>query len=159
MIYLNLFIVIFFGSFFLILYLATRSRLKTQEKIRKILPEDRDFYAPVRFNSERANDRIIKLKSFECSGIMSAKDNLLFFKGSKNKYDFTFDLKKVKLLWIGTQLQNGFLEWFMIEDEGKQKYYFNIETGVFVFKLANDGGFTTQTLYYRISEIQKNLGA
>ncbi|MET3731691.1 hypothetical protein [Moheibacter stercoris] len=141
--------IVLFALFPLILILgvafwAAKSRKKKQELLKNSLPEGVKFSALVRFNSGNQQDKFLKFKAFEGSGILYVHDGFIEFKSTKG-LTHRFDLNSAKIYWEGENLVNGLLKWFSISD-GNQKMYFNVESGVFIFH-TDPSKTTTKQIY------------
>ncbi len=126
-----MFFVLFIGGIFLIAFIAAQSRKKKQKKILASLPSDAEFHAFVRFNKGNHQDKFLKIKAFQGSGIIYVIGDKAVFK-STTGFEHTFDLRNSKVFWEGENLVNGLLKWFSIND-GQEKLYLNVETGMFIF--------------------------
>lgn len=131
LLFLLLFFGLLLGGVFLIAFVAAQSRKKKQKKILDTLPTDVEFYAFVRFNRGVQQDKFLKLKAFQGSGIIYVLGDKAVFR-STTGFEHTFDLRNSKILWEGENLVNGLLKWFSIND-GVEKLYLNVETGMFIF--------------------------
>lgn len=153
---LILFILLIVGMIFGISYLASSSRRKKQNELLRQLPSNVDFHAIVRYNRGKKQDEILKVKAFEASGIIYVIGSTLYFKSTLG-FETQFDLKSSIIRWEGENLINGLLKWFSIRNDVEQ-YYFNVETGMFIFHLDKSKP-TTLSIYNRLVEIQKQAVA
>lgn len=147
----SIFLILFLGfiillpfAIFLLAYLAAQSRKNKQKKLLQEVPSDTLFSACVRYNRDGTQDKLIKLKAFEGSGIIYIQENHFTFKSTKG-LTHTFDFKNTKIIWEGENLINGLLKWFSVND-GQLKLYLNMETGMFIFQTGNSKE-TTQSIY------------
>ena len=131
LIFFFLFFVILIGVIFFIAYLAAQSRKKKQKKVLETLPNEAEFLAFVRFNRGNQQNKFLKIKAFQGSGILYLLGNEVVFK-STTGFEHHFDLRDSKVFWEGENLVNGLLKWFSIKD-GMEKLYLNVETGMFIF--------------------------
>ena len=131
LLFLFLFFILLIGGIFLIAYVAAQSRKKKQKKVLQTLPSDAEFHAFVRYNRGNQQDKIIKLKAFQGSGVIYVVGDKAVFK-STTGFEHTFDLRNSKVFWEGENLINGLLKWFSIND-GQEKLFLNVETGMFIF--------------------------
>jgi len=75
------------------------------------------------------------MKAFQGSGVLYVLDDKTQYITTNNPNDnFIFDLKTSQINWIGVNLTNGLLEWFQLKN-GEKDYYFNVETGMFIFNI------------------------
>jgi len=147
LLFIFLFFLLLIGGIFLIAYLAAQSRKKKQKKILESLPGNVDFYAFVRFNRGNQQDKVLKLKAFQGSGIIYVMDDKIIFK-STTGFEHGFDLKTSKIFWEGENLINGLLKWFSI-NHGQEKLYLNVETGMFIFHTGGSKP-TTHSIYEQL---------
>ncbi len=151
---LFLFFVLLIGGIFLIAFIAANSRKKKQKKILEALPAEVDFYAFVRFNRGNQQDKILKLKAFQGSGIIYVLNDKAVFK-STTGFEHNFDLRNSKIFWEGENLVNGLLKWFSIND-GQEKLYLNVETGMFIFHTGGNKP-TTRSIHDQLLLKQASL--
>lgn len=129
-------------------YFAAASRKRKQEALMKTIPTDVDFSAIVRYNKEDQQNRIIKIKAFEGSGVLYLQDKRVYFL-STTGFHHKFDLTQTTIRWEGENLINGLLKWFSMQ-HGQEKIYFNVESGLFIFH-TNSKKMTTKQIYERIA--------
>lgn len=153
-IFFFLFFIIIIGGIFLIAYIAAQSRKEKQKKILEILPAEAEFHAFVRFNCGSQQDKFLKLKAFQGSGILYVVRDEAVFR-STTRFEHSFDLRNSKIFWEGENLVNGLLKWFSIKD-AYEKLYLNVETGMFIF---HTGGkkLTTRSIYDQLLIKQSTL--
>lgn len=87
---------------------------------------------PVYYSSEKRFQKIFKFIPMEAIGILCLKKNSVMFFGdmtSKKKQEILFN-NNFNLEWIGVDIRNGQISWFVIIYKGK-KYYFSAESGRF----------------------------
>ncbi len=154
LLFLFLFFVALIGGIFLIAFLAAQSRKKKQKKIIASLPSHAEFHAFVRFNRGDQQDKIIKLKAFQGSGVIYVVDDMAVFK-STTGFEHTFDLRNAKVFWEGENLINGLLKWFSIKDD-TEKLYLNVETGMFIFHTGGNKP-TTRSIHDQLLLKQATL--
>jgi len=136
---------------FLIAYLANRSRRKKQKKTLEQIPEQATFKVAVRYNKGNQQDIFLKIKAFQGSGILYVLDQKICFRDTLNKSSYDFDPNNVKIEWIGVNIVNGFIQWFKIVDD-KTEYYFNVETGMFIWHLSSKR-MTTRQVYNKLKSL------
>jgi hypothetical protein len=129
-------------------YFAARSRKKKQDALKESLPSDVEFSAMVRYNRGAQQDKILKIKAFEGSGILYLQGKTAHFK-STTGFSHSFELSQTKVRWEGENLINGLLKWFSMQDY-KEKIYFNVESGLFIFH-TGAGKMTTKQIYERMT--------
>lgn len=154
LLFIFLFFLLLIGGIFLIAYLAAQSRKKKQKKILESLPNNMDFYAFVRFNRGNQQDKVLKLKAFQGSGIIYVIEDKVIFK-STTGFEHEFDLRNSKVFWEGENLINGLLKWFSIND-GQEKLYLNVETGMFIFHTGGSKP-TTRSIHDQLLLKQSSL--
>lgn len=115
--------------------IAYFSRKSKRKKIMSSLPPNLTYTTPVRLNSPKKNDAVMKLKAFEYSGVLYITDNKICVTGTKGQYS-EFDLATCSIDWPGVQIQNGLIQWFCLTSDDLQRLYVNAETGLFVFRLS-----------------------
>ena len=156
---LTIFLILFILPIFLILliaFIASRSRKKKQNALLDNVPKNASMKVILRYNFGQSQDKFIKMKAFQGSGVLYVLDNQVHFITTKNQADnFTFDLKNVQLNWIGVNLANGLLEWFQIKNNNLD-YYFNVETGMFIFHLSSTK-MKTKDVFMNLKEAQKRI--
>lgn len=144
--------IILLGGILLIAYLAARSRKAKQNKLLKELPADAEFHAFVRYNRANVQGQFLKLKAFEGSGVFYIAGTKAIFKSTKGYYH-EFDILNSKIFWEGENLVNGLLKWFSIND-GTEKLFLNVETGMFIFHTGGSEKATTRSIYDKLMLIQ-----
>ncbi len=144
--------VLLLGAIVLVAYVAARSRKRKQNRLLKELPIDADFSAFVRYNSGSVQGKLLKLKAFEGSGLFYISDTKAIFKSTTGYYH-EFDILNSKIFWEGENLANGLLKWFSIND-GKEKLFLNVETGMFIFHIGRSDKATTRSIYDKLTQIQ-----
>ncbi len=147
-------IILIFG----IAFWASKSREKKQKALLDQVPHNAEFKVALRYNFGRTQSQIFKLKAFQGSGVLYLLDNKIHFVTTTNQKDnFTFDLKTSQINWTGVNLTNGLLEWFQIKN-GNLDYYFNVETGLFIFHTDSTKIKTSQVCTY-LKEAQKRISS
>lgn len=143
-----LFIILFIPAIiFLIAYLAARSRKKKQ----KVLLEKTgtpEYYAFVRYNTGNTQNEFFKLKAFQGSGILYIEGRNIYFEDTLHQNPHVFSMDESSIKWEDINIVNGLLKWFSITDQEK-KYYFNIESGMFIFNL-NSSKPTTKGVFDKL---------
>lgn len=139
---------------FLIAYLAARSRKKKQ----KILLEQigtPEYYAFVRYNMGDTQNQFFKVKAFQGSGIIYVEDKKIIFRDTLNQNPYTFILDESSVKWEDVNIVNGLLKWFSVSD-GTKKYFFNIDSGMFIFN-TNSSKPTTKSVLEKLVQYQTEL--
>ncbi|SMC67576.1 hypothetical protein [Moheibacter sediminis] len=144
--------IILIGGILLIAFVAARSRKSKQNKLLKELPSAAEFHSFVRYNRASVQGQFLKLKAFEGSGVFYIVGTKAIFKSTKGYYH-EFDILNSKILWEGENLVNGLLKWFSIND-GTEKLFLNVETGMFIFHTGDAGKATTRTIFDKLMLIQ-----
>lgn len=143
-----------FVLIFGIAFWASKSREKKQNTLLAQVPPNADFKAVLRYNFGNQQSKFWKMKAFQGSGVLYVLDDKIHYITTNNPNDnFTFDLKTSQINWIGVNLTNGLLEWFQLK-KGEKDYYFNVETGMFIFNINSKKMKTTQVFNY-LKEAQK----
>lgn len=142
------FFIILLGGILLIAYLAARSRKSKQNKLVKELPADAEFHAFVRYNRGNQQNKFLKVKAFEGSGVIYLSGEKVYFKSTKGFYH-EFDLRTSQVFWEGENLVNGLLKWFRISD-GTENLYLNVETGMFIFHTGGNKP-TTRSIFDQLA--------
>lgn len=139
---------------FLIAYLAARSRKKKQKLLLEqiVTPE---YYAFVRYNMGNAQNEFFKIKAFQGSGMLYVEGENIHFVDTLHQNPHTFPLHESSIKWEDINIVNGLLKWFSISDQEK-KYYFNIESGMFIFNL-NSSKPTTRSVFERLLKYQTEV--
>lgn len=139
---------------FLIAFLAARSRKKKQ----KVLLEQMgtpEYYAFVRYNVGDTQNQFFKVKAFQGSGIIYVEDRKIVFKDTLNQNPYTFILDESSIKWEDVNIVNGLLKWFSVSDNTK-KYFFNIDSGMFIFN-TNSSKPTTKSVFEKLIQYQTGL--
>ncbi|WP_315055539.1 hypothetical protein [Chryseobacterium indoltheticum] len=139
---------------FLIAFFAARSRKKKQ----KVLLEQTgtpEYYAFVRYNVGDTQNQFFKVKAFQGSGIIYVEDRKIVFKDTLNQNPYTFILDESSIKWEDVNIVNGLLKWFSISDNTK-KYFFNIDSGMFIFN-TNSSKPTTKSVFDKLIQYQTGL--
>jgi hypothetical protein len=139
---------------FLIAYLAARSRKKKQ----KILLEQigtPEYYAFVRYNMGDTQNQFFKVKAFQGSGIIYVEDKKIIFRDTLNQNPYIFILDESSVKWEDVNIVNGLLKWFSVSD-GTKKYFFNIDSGMFIFN-TNSSKPTTKSVFEKLVQYQTEL--
>lgn len=139
-----------------IAYLAAQSRKKKQQLLLDEMPPDVDFHAIIRYNVGQQQDKVMKMKAFQGSGILYVKDKILHFV-TTNGMNYQMPLTEVQVYWLGENLANGLLKWFAVK-HGTQDYYFNVESGLFIFHTDNTKP-TTLSIYQRLLALQQEAAS
>ncbi|MDH0673437.1 MULTISPECIES: hypothetical protein [Empedobacter] len=143
-----------FVLIFGIAFWASKSREKKQNTLLAQVPPNAEFKAVLRYNFGNQQSKFWKMKAFQGSGVLYVLDDKIHYITTNNPNDnFTFDLKTSQINWIGVNLTNGLLEWFQLKN-GEKDYYFNVETGMFIFNINSKKMKTTQVFNY-LKEAQK----
>lgn len=139
---------------FLIAFLAARSRKKKQ----KVLLEQTgtpEYYAFVRYNVGDTQNQFFKVKAFQGSGIIYVEDRKIVFKDTLNQNPYTFILDESSIKWEDVNIVNGLLKWFSVSDNTK-KYFFNIDSGMFIFN-TNSSKPTTKSVFEKLIQYQTEM--
>ncbi|WP_445431765.1 hypothetical protein [Chryseobacterium indoltheticum] len=139
------------ATIFLIAFLAARSRKKKQ----KVLLEQTgtpEYYAFVRYNVGDTQNQFFKVKAFQGSGIIYVEDRKIVFKDTLNQNSYTFILDESSIKWEDVNIVNGLLKWFSVSDNTK-KYFFNIDSGMFIFN-TNSSKPTTKSVFDKLIQYQ-----
>ncbi|AZA61407.1 hypothetical protein [Chryseobacterium indoltheticum] len=139
---------------FLIAFLAARSRKKKQ----KVLLEQTgtpEYYAFVRYNVGDTQNQFFKVKAFQGSGIIYVEDRKIVFKDTLNQNPYTFILDESSIKWEDVNIVNGLLKWFSVSDNTK-KYFFNIDSGMFIFN-TNSSKPTTKSVFDKLIQYQTEM--
>ncbi|WP_294301896.1 hypothetical protein [uncultured Chryseobacterium sp.] len=139
---------------FLIAYLAARSRKRKQNLLLQEIGTP-EYYAFVRYNMGDAQNEFFKIKAFQGSGIIYMEGNNIHFIDTLHQHPHTFPLHESSIRWEDINIVNGLLKWFSVEDQEK-KYYFNIESGMFIFNL-NSSKPTTRSVFERLLQYQNEI--
>ncbi|MCW3169700.1 hypothetical protein OMO38_14335 [Chryseobacterium sp. 09-1422] len=136
---------------FLVAYLAAQSRKKKQ----KILLDEigtPEYHAFVRYNMGNTQNEFFKLKAFQGSGMIYIEDRKIIFRDTLNQNPHTFNLDESSIRWEDINLVNGLLKWFSVSDDTK-KYFFNIDSGMFIFN-TNSSKPTTKSVFDQLIKYQ-----
>lgn len=139
---------------FLIAYLAARSRRKKQNLLLQEIGTP-EYYAFVRYNMGNAQNEFFKIKAFQGSGMIYVDGSHIHFVDTLHQHPHTFALHESTIKWEDINIVNGLLNWFSIEDQEK-KYYFNIESGMFIFNL-NSSKPTTRSVFEKLLQYQSEI--
>lgn len=124
-----------FALIFGITFWSSKSREKKQNALLTQVPPNVEFKAVLRYNFGNLQSKFLKMKAFQGSGVLYVLDDKTHYITTNNPNDnFIFDLKTSQINWIGVNLTNGLLEWFQLKN-GEKDYYFNFETGMFIFNI------------------------
>lgn len=134
-----------------IAYLMRKSK---RNAVEQTMPSNVIYKAPVRINTPKKNDQVMKFTGFEFSGVLYVVDNIIHIQGHKEGQHYQFNIKTCDIKWVGTQMQNGLIQWFTLRDEMGVMIYVNVETGLFVFRLGNSFP-STQDVYKILFEMQQ----
>lgn len=144
--------VILLGGILLIAYIAARSRRVKQNQLLQEIPSDSQFHAFVRYNRANIHGKFLKVKAFEGSGLLYIAGTKAIFKSTTGYYH-EFDIVNSKIFWEGENLINGLLKWFSIND-GTEKLFLNVETGMFIFHTGSAQKTTTRSIYDKLMQIK-----
>ncbi len=139
---------------FLIAFLAARSRKKKQKLLLEQIGTP-EYYAFVRYNMGNTQNQFFKVKAFQGSGIIYVEDRKIIFKDTLNQNPYTFVLDESSIKWEDVNLVNGLLKWFSVSDD-KKKYFFNIDSGMFIFN-TNSSKPTTKSVFDKLVHYQTEL--
>ncbi|WP_312171184.1 hypothetical protein [Chryseobacterium sp.] len=132
---------------FLIAYLAARSRKKKQKVLLEKIGTPQ-YYAFVRYNMGNTQNEFFKLKAFQGSGILYVEGRNIYFEDTLHQNPHVFPMSESSIKWEDVNIVNGLLKWFSIADQEK-KYYFNIESGMFIFNLDSSKP-TTKSVFDKL---------
>lgn len=136
---------------FLIAYLAARSRRKKQNLLLQETGTP-EYYAFIRYNRGNAQNEFFKIKAFQGSGMIYIDGHNIHFVDTLHQHPHTFPLQESIIKWEDINIVNGLLKWFSVQDQ-EAKYYFNIESGMFIFNL-NSSKPTTRSVFERLLQYQ-----
>ncbi|MDF2831076.1 hypothetical protein [Chryseobacterium indoltheticum] len=139
---------------FLIAFLAARSRKKKQQVLLEQTGTP-EYYAFVRYNVGDTQNQFFKVKAFQGSGIIYVEDRKIVFKDTLNQNPYTFILDESSIKWEDVNIVNGLLKWFSVSDNTK-KYFFNIDSGMFIFN-TNSSKPTTKSVFEKLIQYQTGL--
>lgn len=153
---LAIMLILFVGPVILIAYLAAQSRKKKQKTVVESLPSDTELFAMVRYNKGDQHQKVLKLKAFEGSGVLYVIGDTIHFKSTKG-LETTFPFNQCTINYTGETFANGLLKWFSISNQS-EIYYFNVESGTFIFHTGSDKP-TTLSIFNHLQQLQaKYLG-
>lgn len=139
---------------FLIAFLAAKSRKKKQQVLLEQTGTP-EYYAFVRYNVGDTQNQFFKVKAFQGSGIIYVEDRKIVFKDTLNQNPYTFILDESSIKWEDVNIVNGLLKWFSVSDNTK-KYFFNIDSGMFIFN-TNSSKPTTKSVFDKLIQYQTGL--
>ncbi|VXC22777.1 MULTISPECIES: hypothetical protein [Chryseobacterium] len=139
---------------FLIAYFAARSRKKKQKLLLEHIGSP-EYYAFVRYNIGNTQNEFFKIKAFQGSGIIYVKDRNIYFVDTLHQNPHVFSLDNSTIKWEDINIVNGLLKWFSVSDDTK-KYFFNIETGMFIFN-TNSAKPTTKSVFEKLIQYQHDI--
>jgi hypothetical protein len=139
---------------FLIAYLAARSRKKKQQLLLEQIGTP-EYYAFVRYNMGNTQNEFFKIKAFQGSGMIYVEGRNIHFVDTLHRNPHVFPMDTSSIKWEDINIVNGLLKWFSIEDQEK-KYYFNIESGMFIFN-TNSSKPTTKSVFDRLIKYQSEM--
>jgi hypothetical protein len=141
---------------FFIAYLAARSRKKKQQLLLEQIGTP-EYYAFVRYNMGNTQNEFFKIKAFQGSGMIYVEGRNIHFVDTLHRNPHVFPMDTSSIKWEDINIVNGLLKWFSIEDKEK-KYYFNIESGMFIFN-TNSSKPTTKSVFDRLIKYQSEMPA
>lgn len=139
---------------FFIAYLAARSRKKKQQLLLEQISTP-EYYAFVRYNMGNTQNEFFKIKAFQGSGMIYVEGRNIHFVDTLHRNPHVFPMDTSSIKWEDINIVNGLLKWFSIEDQEK-KYYFNIESGMFIFN-TNSSKPTTKSVFDRLIKYQSEM--
>lgn len=139
---------------FLIAYFAARSRKKKQKLLLEQIGSP-EYYSFVRYNTGNTQNDFFKIKAFQGSGIIYVKDRNIYFVDTLHQNPHVFSLDNSTIKWEDINIVNGLLKWFSVSDDTK-KYFFNIETGMFIFN-TNSAKPTTKSVFEKLIQYQHDI--
>lgn len=139
---------------FFIAYLAARSRKKKQQLLLEQIGTP-EYYAFVRYNMGNTQNEFFKIKAFQGSGMIYVEGRNIHFVDTLHSNPHVFPMDTSSIKWEDINIVNGLLKWFSIEDKEK-KYYFNIESGMFIFN-TNSSKPTTKSVFDRLIKYQSEM--
>jgi hypothetical protein len=139
---------------FFIAYLAARSRKKKQQFLLEQIGTP-EYYAFVRYNMGNTQNEFFKIKAFQGSGMIYVEGRNIHFVDTLHRNPHVFPMDTSSIKWEDINIVNGLLKWFSIEDKEK-KYYFNIESGMFIFN-TNSSKPTTKSVFDRLIKYQSEM--
>lgn len=152
------FILIIFSIPVTIAGIAYFMRKSKRNTVEQTMPSNVIYKAPVRINTPKKNDQVIKFAGFEFSGVLYVADNIIHVQGPNDEQHYRFDIRRCDINWVGTQMQNGLIQWFTLRDEMGVTIYINVETGLFVFRIGNFFP-STREVYTTLFEMQQKSKA
>lgn len=114
-----------------------------------------EYYAFVRYNVGDTQNQFFKVKAFQGSGIIYVEDRKIVFKDTLNQNPYTFILDESSIKWEDVNIVNGLLKWFSVSDSTR-KYFFNIDSGMFIFN-TNSSKPTTKSVFDKLIQYQTGL--
>lgn len=138
-----------------IAYAANASRKSKRKKIEETLPSSVKYKAAVRLNTSNVQEKFMKMKAFEYSGVLYINGDKICVAGTKGQHS-EFDMRTADIRWVGMQAQNGALEWFSIKDPSGNLIFVNGETGILVFNWAKTYP-STRTIYTDVMNEQSDF--
>ncbi|SUX46782.1 hypothetical protein [Chryseobacterium indoltheticum] len=114
-----------------------------------------EYYAFVRYNVGDTQNQFFKVKAFQGSGIIYVEDRKIVFKDTLNQNPYTFILGESSIKWEDVNIVNGLLKWFSVSDNTK-KYFFNIDSGMFIFN-TNSSKPTTKSVFEKLIQYQTEM--
>ncbi|MDY0931874.1 hypothetical protein [Chryseobacterium sp. CFBP8996] len=114
-----------------------------------------EYYAFVRYNMGDTQNQFFKVKAFQGSGIIYVEDKKIIFRDTLNQNPYTFILDESSVKWEDVNIVNGLLKWFSVSD-GTKKYFFNIDSGMFIFN-TNSSKPTTKSVFEKLVQYQTEL--
>lgn len=136
-----------------IAYLMRKSK---RTKVEESIPIEATYRVPVRLNTPRKNDAVMKLAGFEFSGVLYTLGDKVYVKGIQQNQSYVYDLNTSSVNWVGTQAQNGLIQWFSLRDMTGNMLYVNVETGLFIFRI---GRFfpSTREVYEKLFNLKNSI--
>lgn len=138
----------------IIAYFAARSRKKKQTALLATI-QTPEYYAFVRYNMGNTQNQFLKVKAFQGSGILYVEDRKIHFIDTLHQNPYVFSLDESSIKWEDVNIVNGLLKWFSVDD-GNKKYYFNIESGMFIFN-TDSSKPTTKSVFDRLVKYQISM--
>ncbi|KQT20582.1 hypothetical protein ASG22_16535 [Chryseobacterium sp. Leaf405] len=139
---------------FLIAYLAARSRKKKQKLLLEQIGSP-EYYAFVRYNIGDTQNQFFKIKAFQGSGMIYVEGRDIHFVDTLHQNPHIFPLAESSIKWEDINIVNGLLKWFSVSDNTK-KYFFNIESGMFIFN-TNSSKPTTKSVFEKLIQYQNEI--
>jgi len=139
---------------FLIAYLAAKSRKKKQKLLLEQIGSP-EYYAFVRYNIGDTQNQFFKIKAFQGSGMIYVEGRDIHFVDTLHQNPHIFPLDESSIKWEDINIVNGLLKWFSVSDNTK-KYFFNIESGMFIFN-TNSSKPTTKSVFEKLIQYQNEI--